>query len=222
MTQKEALLYAKMPEHNTLVNKTKGFIRWALERVENPYVACSFGKDSAVMLHLVLEQKPDIPVVWVTFEETRMISNYQDVVNDWINLFKINLNEIFVETEIDAEFDDQIAMYKSGFKNAFVGIRMQEHKNRKVAIKKYGKFYDNGSKIRIAPLAEWTLKDIAAYNLCNNLPMLDFYKLGFDIRTTTGIPSQGVRSRMLNQLKQIDISRFNQLLLKYPQLAKYV
>ncbi len=51
MDKKTALLYAKMPEYKYLVNKTSGFIKWALKQVKNPYVACSFGKDSAVMLH---------------------------------------------------------------------------------------------------------------------------------------------------------------------------
>lgn len=48
LERQKGLLYAQMPEHKYLVNKTKKFIKWSLEQVNNPYVACSFGKDSAV------------------------------------------------------------------------------------------------------------------------------------------------------------------------------
>jgi 3'-phosphoadenosine 5'-phosphosulfate sulfotransferase (PAPS reductase)/FAD synthetase len=48
-----------------LFDATRAFIKEQLELLANPCVACSFGKDSMVMLHLILEHKPDIPVVYI-------------------------------------------------------------------------------------------------------------------------------------------------------------
>lgn len=48
-----------------LFDKTDLWIDEQLSRLANPCVACSFGKDSMVMLHLIVRHRPDIPVVYV-------------------------------------------------------------------------------------------------------------------------------------------------------------
>lgn len=68
-----------------------------LERIlalhKNPVIACSFGKDSEVALHLVRQVKPDVQVVFnntkVEFPETYQLK--RQLVKDW----NLNLVEIF-------------------------------------------------------------------------------------------------------------------------------
>lgn len=47
-----------------LIEETREIIRGALAKAEAPALLCSFGKDSMVMLALVREQTPSIPVVY--------------------------------------------------------------------------------------------------------------------------------------------------------------
>lgn len=48
-----------------LFDTTHELIREQLAALTNPCVACSFGKDSMVMLHMLLQHNPAIPVIYV-------------------------------------------------------------------------------------------------------------------------------------------------------------
>lgn len=225
---KEAKIYATMPQHRALVNKTRGFIRWALARVNNPYLACSFGKDSAAMLHMVMLENQNIPVIYVEYEESEMIDNYEDVISRW-NLQ--NLKRIFVHCnsiDTDVNEKDIIPNYaiSSGFDSGFVGIRSSESNGRRITLKKNGMFYDSKNEIiRICPLKDWSNWDSAAYCVSNNLPTLSTYlKYGFDSRTVNGLSNSdySFRENQLRALKNRDITQFNILLSRYPILSKYV
>jgi len=221
MDERSALLYAQLKQFKALVNKTSGFIRWALERVENPYVACSFGKDSAVMLHLILKQRPDIPVIFVRRIETDLIDNYEEVISKWGIL---NLQQITVLGWIETGLKNRTvstATSKLDYDSYFVGLRMDESVARRISIKKLGMFYKNSSeKYRICPMADWKTNDIAAYCLSNNLPILNKYLIeGFSSRTTSGIPRK-FANESLQSLKMRDIESYNKLLKLLPD-ARY-
>jgi 3'-phosphoadenosine 5'-phosphosulfate sulfotransferase (PAPS reductase)/FAD synthetase len=63
MNIKEVLKqWAEMDVHKTKVEEARQIIAKALATHQKPYVAFSGGKDSTCMLHLVLQQKPDIMV----------------------------------------------------------------------------------------------------------------------------------------------------------------
>ena len=223
ISKKEALLYATMPQHKALVNRTKGFIRWALERVENPYVACSFGKDSAVMLHLVLEQRPDVSVRFVRWKnETDLLSNYDEVIAEWgdINLTQVELYRTSINDKVKDRYN------ADGYDSYFIGFRMEEATARRITLKTNGMFYKmKEGKIRISPLSDWKTIDVAAYILSNNIPTLDTYNdFGFEERTTSRVPraDYGIREQSLRLLKEKDISKFNQLLNQFPEISQYV
>ncbi len=43
----------------------QAIIRWALERSRQPVISTNFRPHSAALLHLVMQARPDIPVIWV-------------------------------------------------------------------------------------------------------------------------------------------------------------
>lgn len=47
------------------VEKTRKLLSSVLQQHARPAVAWSGGKDSTVLLHMALEQKPDIDVLWL-------------------------------------------------------------------------------------------------------------------------------------------------------------
>lgn len=220
---KEALLYAKMPEHKALVARTLGFVKWALSQVQQPYVACSFGKDSGVMLHLVLQFAPDIPVRFIRWQnETELLGNYDDVIARWggINLEQVILHRDTVEDKRKERFDTD------GYDAYFIGFRCEESNGRRITIKTHGRFYKmQDGKTRICPLADWKTRDVAAYIATNNIPTLDTYEqFGFSERTTSRVAraDYGIREHSLRLLKEKDITKYNQLLANYPELSNYI
>lgn len=222
MDKKTALLYAQLKQYKVLVNKTSGFIHWALERVDNPYVACSFGKDSAVMLHLILQQKPDIPVMFVRRIETDLIDNFQETISKWsLQNLKILTYKGFLEggktgglvtTTKDLPFD-----------SFFVGLRKEESAGRRISLKTHGLFFKNShNKIRICPMADWKTNDIAAYCLSNKIPVLDKYlKEGFESRTTANI-SSSFPHETIGWVKRNNPEAYNKLLKLLPDAKYYV
>lgn len=226
MKEKEAFVYAKMPFYKRLLDKTLAFSGLAINNVENPFVSCSFGKDSAVMLDILLKFKPSIQVVFVEYPETNLIDNYDETIKKWGN---INLKRIMVDCEIEDEINEGGILndfaISNKFDSSFQGLRMAESNGRRISIKKHGKIakFKNGLT-RICPLADWSWKDIATYCVLNKLPTLSVYsKIGFEERTVSGVAGKeyGFREAQLARLRQYDIFRFNNLLRQYPQLAKY-
>lgn len=215
-------LYAQLPEHKYLVRKTVNFIRWALQRVEKPYLACSFGKDSSVMLHLVFNQFPNIPVKFLGKTETDLIDDYSEII-DWWRKKNVLIERITYRGWLEGATKTGIAknINDEGFDSFFVGIRSDESVARRITLKKDGKFFKMKSgKTRIAPMAAWTTRDIAAYMVTHNLPVLEAYKReGFEARTTSNIPSK-YPHESIARLKDSDISAYNRVLQLFPD-AKY-
>ncbi len=227
MTKEEAKLYSKFERFKWLVRDTQKFIRWSLSKVLRPYLACSFGKDSSAMLHLVVQEKPDIPVYWVFFSETKYLDNYEEVVDWWIRNYKINLIRRFVRLPIDYPFDNREVMPKKGFYDSyFVGLRKEESVPRRKTLTYMGKFAQKkDGLIRIAPLADWTLDDVAAYIVSNELPLLKSYEeYGFEERTTSSITMNlyEIRLMQIEKLKRRDINAYNELMRLCPDLKLHL
>jgi len=225
MDKRTALLYSQLKPYKALVNKTSGFIRWSLERVKNPYVACSFGKDSAVMLDLILKHNQNIPVRFASHPETRLLDNYDEVIKKWIEK-GINYIEIFCDgnlVKIKHAQRDALDAVNENWDSFFVGIRKEESFGRRVSLKKLGMFHKlaNG-RIKISPMADWTEKEISVYTLANDLPVLNKYNIeGFSARTTSGIPRTNI-NECLQSLKSRDIMAFNKLCLLFNDVNEFV
>jgi 3'-phosphoadenosine 5'-phosphosulfate sulfotransferase (PAPS reductase)/FAD synthetase len=223
ISEKEARLYAMMPEYKYQLNKTKEFIKKALSQVENPYLACSFGKDSSVLLHLVLQEMPRIPVIFVTRMETHLVDNYQEVIYEWgdINLIQVNFNHDTLQFIDKSVIRTAMNEVKYNYDSYFIGLRAEESNGRRITLKKDGMIYKMADGLtRIAPLAFWSTRAIAAYCVFNDLPTLNKYKeVGFEARTTAGISSK-TPHESLAHIRQHNMDAFNQILKLMPD-AKY-
>lgn len=225
MDHRTALLYAKLKPFRALVNKTSGFIRWALAQVQNPYVACSFGKDSAVMLHLVRLHRPDVAIRFIRWKnETEHIDNYDEVIKQWgpINLQQVELSRLTLSDKRKDRYSTEGLTYDS----YFIGLRIQESVARRITLKKHGIFYRNAQGfIRISPLSDWTENDVTAYIALHSLPTLNTYlQQGMSSRTASRIPraDHGIRESFLSDLKQRDFQAYQNLLINYPEIKQYV
>ena len=155
-------LHAKTSEFQNRITETHKFIGFVLSEVKNPYVACSFGKDSVVMLHLVLKHRPNIPVYSFSnkqydFPDTHRLR--------WELQEKWNLNLVLVERDVSraVKIEDEGGAYnrlyfsvlreqiqKHKWDCAFVGKRKQEAPRRKREIDRKGSFFPDALNGKIA------------------------------------------------------------------------
>ncbi|MCX7880850.1 MAG: phosphoadenosine phosphosulfate reductase family protein [Ignavibacteria bacterium] len=215
-----------------MLRETEEFIEDNLKRFPNCYVACSFGKDSSVLLDLVLRAKNDVPVRFFTTRYTFIIDNYEEILEWWKQKYDVRIEYVTGE-----KYNEKYGEVK-GFKTRkklqwslnnceydafFVGIRKEESSQRRISLNKYGKvhYMKTFQKWRLAPLSDWNLFDVWAYIITNKIPVLETYKrLGDDTRTTAGICTRAVQEGV-QRIKKVSLANFNKVCLMKPEIKGY-
>lgn len=182
-------LHARTSEFQKRVAETHKFVDFVLTQVKNPNVAFSAGKDSVVMLHLILQHRPEIPVYSFSNRQYDFPDTHRlrwEIQEKWdINLILVERNvSRAVETEDEGGAYNRLfftvlkeQVTKHGWDCAFVGKRKEEASRRKREIDKKGVFFPDAINGKIAyPLADWTVKDIWSYHTINGLPHHEIYE----------------------------------------------
>lgn len=200
------LLRAAFPIYRHRVEKAKKLIAAALETAPRWYAACSFGKDSLCLLHLVHDIDPRIPAVFIdSGDDISLTPADRERVMAWcaesgVNLVVIPFDKMSVYAP-EKNYTPGKAIHADMFKplagwlkdhphdGVFMGLRKDESSARSFALWKYGALhqYESGwqkGAWRSAPLMDWKTEDCATYMLQNRLPMLDIYdRMGFEARS---------------------------------------
>lgn len=231
------------------LKRAREIVADGLSRCENPYVAFSGGKDSEVMLHLVLEQKPDVSVRILTSGETRILHRNFDGVLDWwreryldMDFREVLIDRVFSEEWKDSSWYEQRKAshgdlgrhaHKGGnshghFDAVFMGLRADESRDRRMSLRNHGPIYryaGNRREVdwRICPLAFLKLEDIAAGIVCNDIPLLSTYHSeGIHARTTLRLTEETVQDfNHLRLLKARDLDAYNRIIGRFPELAVF-
>lgn len=223
------LAQARTPGFERRVQEAERIIREGLSRASLPYVACSFGKDSAVMLHLVLQQCLGVPVRMTRWSETSLLNDFEPVLAAWQERFGVipefcDLTRDSIEAVVPSRHRALAALGETN--GYFLGLRAEESKGRRMALRKYGPVYQTVSRLwRIAPLAWWRWQDVAAYTVKHDLPVLASYgATGLEGRTATrvGIQAHGIRDAQLAELRRRDPAAYNRLCLMLPEVAEWI
>jgi len=189
------LLYSHLNKYINKVLRTEEKLKELVNKY-NAYVAFSGGKDSWVLLHMLLQYKPDISVMFANSG-----NEYPDTI-DFINYVekKYNLNLCEIETSMSmTEMYEKVGAYqfkdsdntwaanepkriliyepanemkKMGYNAVFMGLRADESKGRAFNAKIKGIEYlcQYDEITHMNPLNSWTLDDIWAYIVQNGLP----------------------------------------------------
>lgn len=173
-------LWAETEEYHGRIQEAKKVIEKALKNYKNPYISYSGGKDSTVMLHMVLQQKHDISVWHWDYGDQLMPRDIEEEVLN--NAGMIGAEEIIV---CKRQGDDARTNSGPGYKQffgtlkklkekygwdlGFVGVRQEESRRRTRIYKSFFK-EDN-----CYPLLKLTWKDIWAYIVSNELPYASVY-----------------------------------------------
>lgn len=221
---KEAQLYARLPVHRRHVEHAHSIIRQTLDVCERPFVACSFGKDSAALLHLVRTYRPDIEARFIRWPETELLADFDRVIGEWralgANVVILDLTRSTLDERAPGRWDALRNL--SPTDGQFVGLRADESRARQITLNAHGHLYRTAAGYwRSCPLARWNTLDVAAYVTLHKLPTLSAYERhGFEARTTSRIPraQHSIREEALARLREDDPAAYQQLRAMYPEI----
>ncbi|NHJ86516.1 MAG: phosphoadenylyl-sulfate reductase [Asgard group archaeon] len=186
----EPLTYEYNTFENTIngkVEQSKKIIADAIERFgDNVQVACSFGKDSMVVLHLALQVKPDIGVFTVmTPYKPKETFEYKDQM---IKYYNLNIKEFMSKEKVDPNLPKtdpdkccqifKVEPTKEAVKdlNAWIcGLRNTEGRTRK----DYQFIEVKDGLTKVNPILYWTELDIWRYIAINKIPVHPYYAMGY-------------------------------------------
>ncbi|MHA2366397.1 MAG: phosphoadenylyl-sulfate reductase [Candidatus Hodarchaeales archaeon] len=182
--------YSKNIILNTLPNKialAKKIIKDALELYGDKIaVACSFGKDSMVVVHIAQQIKPDVKIFSVmTPFKPKETFDYRDKV---VSQYKMNITEFMSKIPVGPNLPKtdpdeccrilKVDPTKDAVKNldAWVcGLRNTEGRTRK----NYELIEEKGELVKINPILNWTELDIWRYMAINQIPVHSYYAKGY-------------------------------------------
>lgn len=179
------LAWAETPQYAVSMAAATISITAALDRHARPYIAYSGGKDSTVLLHLVLQQAPETMVYHWDFGpyklprpiETELLGNARAIGANSLRVetsptyerYGRNASHVF-EQEFFGRAVHELA--HEGYDCAFVGLRKQEGIGRRLRIDAH---HSIGPIPESWPLADWCWRDVWAHVVSNNIPYLKTY-----------------------------------------------
>jgi len=211
--------HAKSSGHQKRVVSAQTIVHDALTTLKRPYVSFSGGKDSLVVLHLIMKEMPDIPVLYVdqgmeypdTYDYVRKIWKEWDLNLTWeypeMNLWELYDAGGFLNPDkptdplirkrfSDTVFYDPIKRFSDrinadGF---FMGLRADESHYRKLNFLTRGFVYKKADGLTaVQPIADWSTKDVWAYIASKNLPYNPIYdKTKFEVRNKLRVAPFGL------------------------------
>jgi phosphoadenosine phosphosulfate reductase len=179
------------------ISKSQKFVENALNRHENPIIACSFGKNSMAVLHMARQVKPDVPVLFnntlVEYPDTYRFK--KSITTEWgLNIIETKPLKTFwwiVENygfplfsrkgfkdpskyccDYLKEYPIARILRRYKFDLYFTGLSRHESRLREFSAKKYGDyFYSKRSKHwKCHPIQNWTAEDVWNYHKIFKIP----------------------------------------------------
>jgi len=192
-------MWTKTEEYQNRIHEAEVIIQKALKKTNRQFVSFSGGKDSTVMLHLVLKQAKNILVLHWDYNRYYIPQEIEDKII--CNAHKLGAKNIRVETSIlykqlkrDAvnvlgkELIGRLMpkMRAEGYDGCFLGLRSEEGCGRKARTKTWFEYHgEHVAPANIFPIRSLKWLDVWAYIVSNSLPYLSVYDkyakiLGYD------------------------------------------
>ncbi len=173
-------------------------VRWSLANLPPSHVlSSSFGAQSAVTLHLVTQESPDIPIVLVDtgylFPETyQFIDELTERLNLNLMVYRATRSPAWQEARDGERWkqgeagiatyneENKVAPMKKALRelNAgtwFAGLRRSQSRSRAKT-----PYLDwSGDRWKVHPIADWTDRDVHRYLKRNNLPYHALWEQGY-------------------------------------------
>lgn len=173
-------------------------VAWTLENLPGTQVlSSSFGIQSAVLLHMLTQQQPDIPVVMVDtgylFPETyRFIDELADRLKLNLKVYQNPVSPAWQEARLGRQWENGIegieqynkankvepmqrAMQELGVGTWYSGLRRSQSSTRaQLPVLDY-----IGGKFKVLPIIDWSNKDVHYYLKEHGLPYHPLWDKGY-------------------------------------------
>jgi len=165
---------------------SKNVIKECLSRYDKVAVACSFGKDSMVVVHLAISIKPDIPIFTImTPYKPKETFEYKDKM---IKLWNLNITEYRAKKDVPAGLwktlpDEccrilKVEPTKEAVKDLdawITGLRSTEGRTRT----EYQEWELKDGLMKVNPILYWTEADTWRYIAIHQIPVHPWYAEGY-------------------------------------------
>jgi len=174
------------------VEISKLVIQFALEKYPRTFAACSFGKDSRVIVDLTMQVSPEVPFIGIDtgFEFSETLSYADELVRETGIRFRWVRPSEDARRRIDEEYGDSFIkndQYKCcemkipaiegvmGEYQAWItGLRRDETEYRRNT-----RLIEFGKVVKVNPIAFWTGEDVWNYIQGNRLSSHPLYARGY-------------------------------------------
>ena len=162
----------------------------ALETSATPCITCSFQAEDVVVLHMLRELRPDIPVLFLdTVHHFAQTYTYRDQLADAWQLRVVNLcaaepSPGLWQTSTDAccakhKVEPLFSALES-YDVRFTGLRREQSPSRASLGEVEPFTLPSGKVIRkTSPLARWSTKEVSDYAKAHEIPLLSLYAVGY-------------------------------------------
>ena len=172
------------------MSDAKQIVRNALSTAKRPCITCSFQAEDMVVLHMLREIQPDIPVLFLdTVHHFAQTYAYRDELTEKWRLNLVNLRAAEPRPGLwQTSTDDCCAKHKVGplfsaleaYDTWFTGLRRQQSASRANLAEVEPFKLPSGNPIsKVSPLAAWTTKDVWDYAKASSIPLLPLYEAGY-------------------------------------------
>jgi phosphoadenosine phosphosulfate reductase len=242
-------LHARLPAFKRRVARAQEIIREGLSICRKPYVAFSGGKDSEVVLHLVIQQKPDVNVIWL--HQGAEFPDTEEIVHRLAREWNLNLHIEYVRPGL-LELLEEYGAYglpartpyrqgditrrlirepslkvakEFGFDGIFMGLRREESRQRRFV--KPSRLVKYDGLWHINPIFDWTGADVWAYINSLELPYNAVYdKTRFQTREELRVtPWAGGTAKTVGRfqfLRYYYPELWNEFARRFPNVRAYV
>jgi phosphoadenosine phosphosulfate reductase len=185
-------------------------VRWSLENLPGTHVlSSSFGAQSAVALHLLTRERPDIPVVLIDtgylFPETyRFIDELSGRLQLNLVVYRAAVSPAWQEARYGQRWldgpagldaynnENKVEPMKRALQELGVGTWFAGLRRTQAATRSKTPFLDrSGERWKVHPIADWTDRDVHFYLKRNGLPYHPLWEKGYisigDVQTTRSI-----------------------------------
>ncbi len=157
---------------------------------DNPCVTSSFQADCVVLLHMIRQVRPDIPVLFLdTLHHFEATYRYRDEMAERWKLNLVNLRAAQPAVGLwQQDTNACCARHKveplfaalAGYDAWFTALRREQSASR-ANLAEVEPFALPGGKVlrKVSPLASWTTRDVWQYAKENGIPLLPLYEAGY-------------------------------------------
>jgi len=196
-------------------------VRWSLENLPGQHIlSSSFGAQSAVALHLLTREQPDIPVVLIDtgylFPDTyRFIDELTDRLQLHVSVYRATLSPAWQEARhgrrwlqgaagLDAyNNENKVEPMKRALQELEAGTWFAGLRRTQASTRAKTPFLErSGDRWKVHPIADWTDRDVHFYLKRHGLPYHPLWEKGYfsigDVHTT----------RSIHEVDEVEQTRF--------------